>query len=227
MDILALAISSEPDRRTSTEACVQSGRLLLVKNYIDERLGDPDLSLADIARKNGISLRTLHQLFQPMGMSASEWLRTRRLQRCYDMLTSARHEEKSITEIAYSAGINSSSHFSDLFREQFGLRPLTSERPRLRQVSHERRAPRALAAVSALLLPVTGPTTARRARSISARPQRRGGMNASRRRRTTFPPTVAAWTPAISCGLGARLCLPRGDFCAGEQKPCAAAQAVT
>ena len=123
MDILALAISSEPDRRTSTEACVQSGRLLLVKNYIDEHLGDPDMSLADIAKRNGISLRTLHQLFQPMGMSASEWLRTRRLQRCYDMLTSARHDEKSITEIAYSAGFNSSSHFSNLFREQFGLRP--------------------------------------------------------------------------------------------------------
>ena len=123
MDILALAISAEPDRRPLSESCVQSGRLLLVKNYIDEHLGDPDLSLTDIAKKNGISLRTLHQLFQPMGMSASEWLRTRRLQRCYDMLTSARHDERSITEIAYSAGFNSSSHFSNLFREQFGLRP--------------------------------------------------------------------------------------------------------
>jgi len=122
MDILALAISAEPDR-PSTESCVPSGRLLLVRNYIDEHLSDPNLSLAEIAKNNGISLRTLHQLFHPMGMSASEWLRTRRLQRCYDLLTSPQHEAKTITEIAYSVGFNSSSHFSNLFREQFGLRP--------------------------------------------------------------------------------------------------------
>ena len=102
---------------------MQSGRLLLVRNYIDEHLSDPNLSLGDIAKKNGISLRTLHQLFHPMGMSASEWLRTRRLQRSYDLLSSPQHETKSITEIAYSIGFNSSSHFSNLFRTQFGLRP--------------------------------------------------------------------------------------------------------
>ena len=123
MDILALAISAEPDRRPPAEACVQSGRLLLVRNYIDEHLSDPNLSLGDIAKKNGISLRTLHQLFHPMGMSASEWLRTRRLQRSYDLLSSPQHETKTITEIAYSIGFNSSSHFSNLFRTQFGLRP--------------------------------------------------------------------------------------------------------
>jgi AraC-like DNA-binding protein len=124
MDILALAISAESDdRRPSTETRVQSGRLLLVRNYIDEHLSDPNLSLGDIAKKNGVSLRTLHQLFHPMGMSASEWLRTRRLQRCYDLLTSPQHETKTITEIAYSMGFSSSSHFSNLFRAQFGLRP--------------------------------------------------------------------------------------------------------
>jgi AraC-like DNA-binding protein len=129
MDILALAISSEPDRRPSSEACMQNGRLLLVKNYIEEHLSDPNLSLADIAKNNGVSLRTLHQLFHPMGMSASEWLRTRRLQRCYDLLTSPQHDAKTITEIAYSMGFNSSSHFSNLFRAQFGLRPSDVRRP--------------------------------------------------------------------------------------------------
>jgi AraC-like DNA-binding protein len=123
MDILALAINAEPDRRPLSESCVQSGRLLLVKNYIDEHLSEPDLSLSDIAKKNGVSLRMLHQLFHPMGMSASEWLRTRRLQRCYDLLSSPQHDSKTITEIAYSMGFNSSSHFSNLFRAQFGLRP--------------------------------------------------------------------------------------------------------
>jgi AraC-like DNA-binding protein len=47
----------------------------------------------------------------------------RRLQRCYDKLAAPEHATLSITEIAYSLGFNSSSHFSNLFRAQFGVRP--------------------------------------------------------------------------------------------------------
>ena len=94
-----------------------------MKAYIDAHLSEPDLSLSDIAWNNGISLRYLHQLFRQTDMSASEWLRLRRLQRSYDLLSSSRYAAQSITEIAYSMGFNSSSHFSNLFRAQFGVRP--------------------------------------------------------------------------------------------------------
>jgi AraC-like DNA-binding protein len=123
MDILALAVSVRPDHETADDRSVQQARLRSVKAYIDAHLSDPNLSLATIAKKNGISLRYLHQLFRLMDMSASEWLRLRRLQRCHDLLTSPRHATQSITEIAYSMGFSSSSHFSNLFRAQFGLRP--------------------------------------------------------------------------------------------------------
>jgi AraC-like DNA-binding protein len=123
MDILALALSGEPDRQPADESGMQRARLRSVKAYIDARLSDPALSLAEIARKNGISLRYLHQLFRLTDMSASEWVRLRRLQQCYDLLTSPGRAAQSITEIAYSMGFSSSSHFSNLFRAQFGVRP--------------------------------------------------------------------------------------------------------
>jgi AraC-like DNA-binding protein len=123
MDILALALSGDPGRQPADEKSVQKTRLQSVKAYIDAHLSDPDLSLSAIAKNNGISLRYLHQLFRQMDMSASEWLRLRRLQRSYDLLSSPRYAAQSITEIAYSMGFNSSSHFSNLFRAQFGLRP--------------------------------------------------------------------------------------------------------
>jgi AraC-like DNA-binding protein len=123
MDILAMALMSEPSRQPEGETSVQRARLRSVKAYIDAHLSDPSLSLGAIAKKNGISLRYLHQLFRQTDMSASEWLRLRRLQRSYDLLASPRHAAQSITEIAYSTGFNSSSHFSNLFRAQFGLRP--------------------------------------------------------------------------------------------------------
>jgi AraC-like DNA-binding protein len=123
MDILALAVSVAPDQEPADDRSVQWARLRSVKAYIDAHLSDPNLSLTAIAKKNGISLRYLHQLFRLTDMSASEWLRLRRLQQCHDLLTSSLHAARSITEIAYSMGFSSSSHFSNLFRAQFGVRP--------------------------------------------------------------------------------------------------------
>jgi AraC-like DNA-binding protein len=123
MDLLALALNSEPDRQSTDQRSVQGARLRSVKSYIEANLGDPNLSLTSIARRNGISLRYLHHLFRLEEMSASEWLRLRRLQRCHDLLTAPQHAHRSITEIAYFMGFSSSSHFSNLFRAHFKLRP--------------------------------------------------------------------------------------------------------
>jgi len=126
MDLIALALNSEPDRQAADDQSVQHTRLRSIKAYIEENLGDPNLSLTTIARENGVSLRYLHHLFRLVDMSASEWLRLRRLQRCYDLLRSPQHAHQSITEIAYSMGFSSSSHFSNLFRAHFDMRPSDS-----------------------------------------------------------------------------------------------------
>jgi AraC-like DNA-binding protein len=123
MDILALALCSEPDRQPADEKSLQRARLQSVQAYIESHLSDPDLSLAAIAKQNDISLRYLHQLFRLTEMSVSKWLRLRRLQRCHELLASPRNFNQSITEIAYSMGFSSSSHFSNLFRAQFKVRP--------------------------------------------------------------------------------------------------------
>jgi AraC-like DNA-binding protein len=123
MDILALALHGEPGRQSADEKSVQLARLGSIKAYIESNLGDPNLSLTTIAKQNGISLRYLHQLFRLTDASVSEWLRLRRLQKCYDLLMSPQHANQTITEVAYSMGFNSSSHFSNLFRAQFNVRP--------------------------------------------------------------------------------------------------------
>jgi AraC-like DNA-binding protein len=123
MDLVALALTSEPDRQSTDDQSVQRARLRSVKSYIEANLGDPNLSLTAIARNNGISVRYLHHLFRLVDISASEWLRLRRLQRCRDLLIAPQHAHQSITEIAYSMGFSSSSHFSNLFRAHFNMRP--------------------------------------------------------------------------------------------------------
>jgi transcriptional regulator GlxA family with amidase domain len=60
-------------------------------------------------------------LFSDKGTTISDYIRHARLQNC-------RHEletqvGKSITDVAFSWGFSSSSHFSRVFREHFGIVP--------------------------------------------------------------------------------------------------------
>jgi AraC-like DNA-binding protein len=123
MDLLASALSAEPDRQSTDENGVQGARLRSVRAYIEAHLDDPNLSPANIAMQNGISVRYLHHLFRQLDVTVSDWLRFRRLERCRELLASPRHAPVSITEIAFSCGFSSSSHFSNLFRAQYGMRP--------------------------------------------------------------------------------------------------------
>ena len=123
LDILAAAVEAGFDREPTGETTVRKARLRSVKAYIDAHLREPDLCLESIAKNNGISLRYLHELFTTVDTTVSDWIWLRRLQRCYALLSHPEHAARSITEIAFSMGFNSSSHFSNRFREEFGLRP--------------------------------------------------------------------------------------------------------
>ena len=122
-DLLALCIDAELDRKPAEESLSNKCRLQSLKSYIKSRLNDPDLSPKIIAKDNGISVRYLHYLFKGTGMSVSEWVREQRLKKCHHKLTSAKYEEESITDIAFSLGFNSSSHFTHLFKQKFGMPP--------------------------------------------------------------------------------------------------------
>lgn len=121
IDIVALALMSSEGDVPSLEGSVQQARLRSVQLWIEEHLSDPDLTLERIAQANNMSLRYLHLLFQRSGMSVSEWLWNRRLQRCYDQI--AKQDGRSVTSIAFAHGFSSSAHFSTMFRRKYGIRP--------------------------------------------------------------------------------------------------------
>ncbi len=123
MDVLALAFDSAQSDEPLSDQAVQKARLRSVKAWIEQHLCKPGLSLEAIAKGNAISLRYLHALFRFEGTSVSTWIWNRRLERSFDMLLKSDHDARSLTEIAYSVGFNSSSHFSTMFRRKFGVRP--------------------------------------------------------------------------------------------------------
>jgi AraC-like DNA-binding protein len=84
-------------------------------------LRDPELSIDQISVALGCTKRYLHMLFSDRGMTVSDYIWRARLQNCrHELETQA---GKTITDVAFSWGFSSSSHFSRVFRKYFGIVP--------------------------------------------------------------------------------------------------------
>lgn len=127
LNIVALALDRDPGPDTDGDPHRQA-RLSLIQSWIEQHLSDPELSLEAIARHHNISVRLLHHLFRQEGESPAEWIWSRRLQKCHDLIRSPQEMHRSITDIAYSLGFSSSSHFSNAFKARFGMRPSEARR---------------------------------------------------------------------------------------------------
>lgn len=92
-----------------------------IERYVDDHLGDADLSVPGIAAALGLSTRYIHKLFAAGGTPVMQWVLTRRLQACRCQL--AARGSRPVSDVAYEWGFTSASHFSRAFRKHFGLRP--------------------------------------------------------------------------------------------------------
>ena len=97
-----------------------------VKLYIASHLGDADLSITKLASVTGCTKRYLHMTFQQEDVSISDYILKLRLERCREELLNPACAERSITDIAYAWGFNSSNHFSRCFKQAFGASPRRS-----------------------------------------------------------------------------------------------------
>ena len=95
--------------------------LARVQALVEERLGDPELSVGALADALGCDrsylLRKLRSL---TGEAPSALIRSLRLQRAEQLL---RDGAGPVSEIAYSVGFKSVAHFSNAFHERYGERP--------------------------------------------------------------------------------------------------------
>jgi len=97
---------------------------------VNESMGDPDLSVDDLASRMGLGRSQLYRKIKALtNFSPVELLRDLRLRRARTMLTTT---QKNISEIAYEVGFSTPAYFTRCYRETFGETP-TELRDRLAQ----------------------------------------------------------------------------------------------
>jgi AraC-like DNA-binding protein len=97
--------------------------LIRIQAFIQQRLGDPELSPAMIAAAHHISLRYLHKLFQEEGTTVAVWIRQRRLEACRRDLEDPALASRPVAAIAARWGYPDASHFGQVFRTAHGMPP--------------------------------------------------------------------------------------------------------
>ena len=116
--VLQTGISQQPAQSAHRRSLVHRA-----KRYIEMRLPDAELTLAEIAREIGVSTRYVNDLFTGEGTSCRRYIARARLERCAATLRDPKLRDTPIQDVAFSWGFLSLTHFSSAFKKHFGLTP--------------------------------------------------------------------------------------------------------
>ena len=123
LDLVRAVYTGRRDPAAPSGAADRELMLARVKAYIEAHLGDTDLSPAQIAESNSISVRYLYKLFEHEETAVSEWIRHRRLDRSRRDIADPALSHETIFAIASRWGWASAAHFSRLFHATYGCSP--------------------------------------------------------------------------------------------------------
>jgi AraC-like DNA-binding protein len=122
LDLMANAYGELPQSQLDRSSLASAHRVRII-NYIEQHLGDPDLTPTRIAEACRMTSRYLHYLFEEESETVARYILRRRLEDCARALTLPALRGRSLTAIAFDHGFNSSTHFGRVFRERYGLSP--------------------------------------------------------------------------------------------------------
>jgi AraC-like DNA-binding protein len=124
LDLVSAGLASRLDRADAIAPDTRRRALLnRVHAFIEERLGDPELSPGMIAAAHHVSVRYLYRLFEDQGTSVAACIRQRRLERCRHDLLDPALRQLQVRAIGARWGMPDATHFSRAFRRAYGVPP--------------------------------------------------------------------------------------------------------
>ena len=122
-ELLAATVAAFVPSATTAVSNLSLYHLTRIKQYVMEHVHEPQLSVATVSQALHISPAHIHRLFEGEPQTFTAWLWSWRLLNCKRALENEAETHRSMTEIAFGNGFSSSSHFSRVFRQQFGMSP--------------------------------------------------------------------------------------------------------
>lgn len=106
---------------------VHKGSLTLlrerIKEYVTDNISDSELSIERIAKRMGCTPRYLHKAFEADGETLQRYILKKRLETSRSLLLLPENRNRTISEMAFKCGFNSSAHFSRVFKQRFNKSP--------------------------------------------------------------------------------------------------------
>ena len=113
-------------RRGSVDGAARArlgvSRALAMRRFVEERLDDPMFRIGSLEEAFNASRSTVYRAFDEVG-GVEQFLRRRRLDRAMMELVHAPPRRGIVSSVAESVGYPDQTHFSRLFRKQFGATP--------------------------------------------------------------------------------------------------------
>lgn len=123
-DLMALTLGASRDAaELAGGRGLRAARLHAIKADIMNSLGEPGLSLTEIAARHRVTPRYVQALFEQEDSTFSSFLLDGRLAHVYRMLRDPLQMAKPISTIVYDAGFGDLSHFNRAFRHRYGATP--------------------------------------------------------------------------------------------------------
>jgi AraC-like DNA-binding protein len=120
-DLMALVIGATRDgAEQARQRGVRAARLQVIRQDL---LRDPDLTIRDVAIRQGVSPRYVQMLFEEAGTTFTDAVLELRLGAALRMLSSPRFSDWSVTSIAFEAGFGDLSYFNRRFKQKFARTP--------------------------------------------------------------------------------------------------------
>lgn len=95
----------------------------ILKSYLRRHYNQPDLRADQLAAHFNISVRRVHQLFEPTAFTVSEYINEIRLTCAADLLKGGPDLWQTISDVAWRVGYADPSYFSRRFKRRFGCTP--------------------------------------------------------------------------------------------------------
>jgi AraC-like DNA-binding protein len=123
-DLIAATISSTTEFSKAIEAHgIRAARLRAIMADITAHLRDYDLTVTAVARRQRVTPRYIHKLFESEGLTFSGFVLARRLSHAYRILSGPRLGDLTISPVAFNVGFGDLSYFNRTFRRRYGATP--------------------------------------------------------------------------------------------------------